>query len=46
MTTFHLAAASADAAAGNPILNISVFVVFLVVTMWVVLRAGKSTKEA
>ncbi|MCQ9337224.1 cation acetate symporter [Corynebacterium phoceense] len=46
MTTFHLAAASADAAAGNPILNISVFVVFLVVTMYVVLRAGKSTKEA
>ncbi|OAH32174.1 cation acetate symporter [Corynebacterium stationis] len=31
---------------GNPILNISVFLVFLIVTMWLVLRAGKSTKEA
>ncbi|QGU06702.1 Cation/acetate symporter ActP [Corynebacterium occultum] len=31
---------------GNPILNISVFVVFIVVTMTVVLRAGKTTKES
>ncbi|MDO5512439.1 cation acetate symporter [Corynebacterium sp.] len=31
---------------GNPILNIAVFVVFIVVTMTVVMRAGKSTKEA
>ncbi len=31
---------------GNPILNISVFVVFIVITMAVVMRAGKSTKEA
>ena len=31
---------------GNPILNISVFVVFIVVTLTVVMRAGKSTKEA
>ncbi|APT93023.1 acetate permease [Corynebacterium phocae] len=31
---------------GNPILNISIFIVFLVVTMTVVLRAGKTTKEA
>lgn len=31
---------------GNPILNIAVFVVFIVVTMAVVMRAGKSTKEA
>ena len=45
MSTIYLAA-EATAAAGNPILNISVFAVFLVVTMYVVLRAGKSTKEA
>ena len=31
---------------GNPLLNIAVFVVFIVVTMTVVMRAGKSTKEA
>ncbi|MDY3126838.1 MAG: cation acetate symporter [Corynebacterium sp.] len=37
-----------DAAAntGNPILNISVFLLFLIVTMWLVLRAGKTTKQA
>ena len=44
MQTFTLAAA--ESSAGNPILNISVFAAFLVVTMYVVLRAGKSTKEA
>lgn len=38
--------AQSEANTGNPILNISVFVVFIVVTMTVVLRAGKSTKEA
>ncbi|WP_034651915.1 cation acetate symporter [Corynebacterium vitaeruminis] len=31
---------------GNPILNISVFAIFIVVTMTVVLRAGKTSKEA
>ena len=31
---------------GNPLLNIAVFVVFIVVTMTVVMRAGKTTKEA
>ena len=44
MQTFTLAAA--ESSAGNPILNISVFAAFLVVTMYVVLKAGKSTKEA
>ena len=44
MQTFTLAAA--ESSAGNPILNIGVFAAFLVVTMYVVLRAGKSTKEA
>ncbi|AWB82345.1 cation acetate symporter [Corynebacterium yudongzhengii] len=32
--------------AGNPILNISVFIAFIVVTMYFVTRAGKTTKEA
>ena len=31
---------------GNPILNISVFVIFIVITMTIVMRAGKTTKEA
>lgn len=46
MLTYNLAAETADSAAGNPVLNIAVFGAFLVITMWVVLRAGKSTKEA
>ena len=53
MNTFILAADAAAAAApadaektGNPILNLIVFGAFLVVTMYVVLRAGKSTKQA
>ena len=36
----------AQANTGNPILNIAVFVVFIVVTMTVVMRAGKTTSEA
>ena len=43
MTTTTLAA---ESSAGNPILNISIFALFLIVTMAVVLRAGKTTKEA
>ena len=35
-----------ETSAGNPLLNIAIFLAFLVVTMWLVLRAGKSTKEA
>ena len=35
-----------ESSAGNPLLNIAVFLAFLIVTMWLVLRAGKSTKEA
>ncbi|MDO5097340.1 MAG: cation acetate symporter [Corynebacterium sp.] len=38
--------ASATTSAGNPILNIAVFLVFIVATMAVVLRAGKTTKDA
>ena len=43
MTTAYLAQ---EVSTGNPILNISVFVVFIVVTMTVVTRVGKSTSEA
>src|SRR5690625_7965975 len=39
-------AQEAEYSTGNPILKIAVFLVFLVVTMWLVLRAGKSTSEA
>ena len=35
-----------ETSAGNSLLNIAIFLAFLVVTMWLVLRAGKSTKEA
>ena len=37
---------AAETSAGNPILNISIFALFLIVTMAVVLRAGKTTKKA
>ena len=43
MTTTYLAQ---EANTGNPILNIAVFVTFIVVTMAVVMRVGKTTKEA
>ncbi|WJZ02038.1 solute symporter family protein [Corynebacterium freiburgense] len=35
-----------ESSAGNPILNIAVFVAFIVVTMAIVMRVGKSTSEA
>ncbi|MCQ9343937.1 solute symporter family protein [Corynebacterium kozikiae] len=35
-----------ESSAGNPVLNMIVFGVFIVATMAVVLRAGKTTKEA
>ena len=37
---------AAESSAGNPILNISIFALFLIITMAVVLRAGKTTKKA
>ncbi|AEX39092.1 cation acetate symporter [Corynebacterium pseudotuberculosis] len=43
MTTSYVAA---ESSAGNLVLNIVVFVAFIVITMAVVLRAGKTTKEA
>lgn len=35
-----------ESGTGNPILNIAIFVIFIVITMAIVMRAGKSTKEA
>ena len=45
MQDFNLAAPEA-AAAGNPLLNIAVFAIFIVVTLYVVTRAGKTTSES
>lgn len=45
MQDFILAAPEA-AAAGNPLLNIAVFAIFIVVTLYVVTRAGKTTSES
>lgn len=42
MTTSYVAA---ESSAGNPVLNIVVFVAFIVITMAVVLRAGKPQKK-
>ncbi|MBZ8176325.1 cation/acetate symporter ActP [Corynebacterium poyangense] len=42
----YLAEAAAEAGTGNPWLNIGVFLAFIVVTMTVVMRAGRTTKEA
>ncbi|MCP1388369.1 cation acetate symporter [Corynebacterium sp. TA-R-1] len=41
-----LLAAPAAQGTGNPILNIAVFGIFIVVTLFVVTRAGKTTSEA
>ena len=46
MLTFNLAAEAAQEGSGNPVLNIAVFGALLVITMWVGLRAGKTTKKA
>lgn len=45
-STILLAQDAVSEGVGNPILNISVFVVFIIVTMTVVLRVGKSTSES
>lgn len=44
MTTTYLAASSSEA--GNPVLNIIIFVAFIVVTMTIVTRVGKKTSTA
>ena len=45
-STLLLAQEAAPEGVGNPILNIAVFVIFIVVTMTVVMRVGKSTGES
>lgn len=42
----HLFAAEAGEAAGNPLLNIAIFGAFIVVTLYIVTRAGKTTSES
>ena len=42
----HLFAADAGEAAGNPLLNIAIFGAFIVVTLYIVTRAGKTTSES
>ena len=41
--TISYSAQEVGAQAGNPILNIAVFIIFIVVTMGVVIKVGKST---
>lgn len=42
----HLFAAEAGQATGNPLLNIAIFGAFIVVTLYIVTRAGKTTSES
>ena len=42
----HLFAAEAGQATGNPLLNIAIFAAFIVVTLYIVTRAGKTTSES
>ncbi|MDO4685905.1 MAG: cation acetate symporter [Corynebacterium sp.] len=42
----HSLVVAQESSAGNPILNIAVFVAFIVVTMAIVMRVGKSTSDA
>ena len=46
MHTQLLAAQTEDAATGNPLLNIAIFGAFIVVTLYIVTRAGKTTSES
>ncbi|CAM4191046.1 MULTISPECIES: solute symporter family protein [Corynebacterium] len=45
MQEYILAAPEAEGA-GNPLLNIAVFAIFIIVTLYVVTRAGKTTSES
>ncbi len=45
MQNFVLAAAQSEGA-GNPALNIAIFAIFIIVTMVIVTRAGKTTSES
>ena len=42
----HLLAAEAEQATGNPLLNIAIFGAFIVFTLYIVTRAGKTTSES
>ncbi|OHR21592.1 cation acetate symporter [Corynebacterium sp. HMSC034A01] len=42
----HLLAAEAGQATGNPLLNIAIFGAFIVITLYIVTRAGKTTSES
>jgi cation/acetate symporter len=42
----HLAQGSAPASVGSPLLNISIFAVFVIITLVVVFRASRATKTA
>ncbi|OFT59204.1 cation acetate symporter [Corynebacterium sp. HMSC05H05] len=42
----HLLASEAGEATGNPLLNIAIFGAFIVVTLYIVTRAGKTTSES
>ena len=42
----HLLAAEAGQATGNPLLNIAIFGAFIVFTLYIVTRAGKTTSES
>ncbi len=46
MTTTILAAAAKPEGVGNPVLNIAIFAVFIIVTLFIVTRAGKTTGES
>ena len=46
MHTQLLAAQTEGAATGNPLLNIAIFGAFIVVTLYIVTRAGKTTSES
>ena len=42
----HLLAAETGQETGNPLLNIAIFGAFIVVTLYIVTRAGKTTSES
>ncbi|WJY67586.1 solute symporter family protein [Corynebacterium auris] len=47
MNTLYLAQEAAEAeGVGNPLLNIAIFAVFIIVTLFIVTRAGKTTSES
>lgn len=45
LSTTTLAAASGTVETGNPILNIAIFVLFIVATMTIVIRATRQTSQ-